>query len=260
MDVQSTREDALRLMDEHDVRHVPVVEDGRVVGVLSDRDLFEAIGDLTAEAERALAERRRTVRELMHAPPVTASPEDSVVTISVDLVLRGIGCLPVLWHGVLVGIVTEFDLLKAYLRACQEGERLAELDPPVRERSTPEPLTLGLDASVAQARELLRSTHIRHLPVVEDGRLVGVVSDRDVRRARGRGVPDTESVEAIMARDPLSVGPGELLSSAAAVMNEHKISCLPVVQDGRLVALMTLTDVLDHCMNTLRESERSASG
>ena len=68
------------------------------------------------------------------------------------------------------------------------------------------------------------------------------------------------SVEAIMARDPLSVGPGELLSSAAAVMNEHKISCLPVVQDGRLVALMTLTDVLDHCMNTLRESERSASG
>ena len=73
---------AMQLMDEHDVRHVPVMEDDRLVGVLSDRDLLSATGWIPA-AERA-DEGPRVVRELLGARPVTSSPDDTVVMVAVD--------------------------------------------------------------------------------------------------------------------------------------------------------------------------------
>ena len=243
---------ALETMDEYRLRHLPVMAGDHVVGVISDRDLLEATGGV-APADSASLDGTR-VEEIMQAPPVVAHPDDSVVTISVEVVLRGIGCLPVVEGGALIGIVTELDLLRLFVQTSTENQLSGDVDPPVREHMSTQVVTVGAADSVAEAIATRDSIDIRHLPVVQEGRLVGMVSDRDLRRARGQGLGAEASVEEIMVSDVQTLTPSDQLSRAAAIMSERKISALPIVEDGALVGIVTTTDLLDHCMNTLRAS------
>lgn len=253
--VEAKLSEALRRMDEHRVRHLPVVRDGQLVGILSDRDLFEVTGGLAAAEADELA--ATTVEDIMHEP-VTAHPDDSVVAISVEVVLRGIGCLPVVQDRRLVGIVSECDLLRLFYRVSQVGELAGDVDPPIREHMTQRVVTLRASDTLADALEVRRSVDIRHLPVVEEGHLVGLVSDRDLRRALGKRLDEREtSIEELMVRDVRTLGPSDPLSAAASIMVERKISALPIVavKTGELVGILSSTDLLDHCMNTLRFAE-----
>lgn len=252
IDASAPLREALETMDEHRLRHLPVMSGGRVVGVVSDRDLLEATGGV-APADSARLDGTR-VEEVMHLPPVVAEPEDSVVTISVEVVLRGIGCLPVVEGGALVGIVTEFDLLRLFVEASAREQPGGDLDPPVEKHMSRSVVTLSLADSLGEAISSRNGIDVRHLPVVQEGQLVGIVSDRDLRRARGLGLESEASVEEIMARDVRVVAPADRLSAAAALMTEHKISAVPVLEEGRLVGIVTTTDLLDHCMNSLRSA------
>jgi acetoin utilization protein AcuB len=98
-----TARHAYRLMRDHRFRHLPVVEDGRLVGILSDRDLRPVL------LSPALA--RARVRELMNEDLTTVGPDAPVEEAASLLVVKKIGCLPVVAHGRLMGIVTETDLL-----------------------------------------------------------------------------------------------------------------------------------------------------
>jgi len=232
-------EEALLRMDEHDVRHLPVVDHGALVGILSNRDVLEAPSGV--------------VRDVMHKRVVTANPEDSAVAISVEVVLRGIGCLPVVEGRTLIGIVTELDLLRVFVRACRAGTLSGDVDPPVRALMTRRVISLETTDRLLDAEAVLSTLKVRHAPVVH-GRLVGIVSDRDLRRARGKGMGDDARVEAIMTRDVQTLSPADPLSRAAELMLDFKFSALPVV-DGELVGILSSSDVLDHCMNTLGSVE-----
>ena len=118
-------DDAMRLMDDHDVRHLPVTRDGGLIGVVSDRDLVAATGWLPSSTRTS--DGPQQVGDLVRAKAVTATPDDSVVMMAVDMVSREIGCLPVLQGSELVGIVTEMDLLEAYLGICDEDSESLEL-------------------------------------------------------------------------------------------------------------------------------------
>jgi acetoin utilization protein AcuB len=98
-----TARHAYRLMRDHRFRHLPVVEDGRLCGILSDRDLRPAL------LSPALA--RARVHELMSEELTTVRPDASVEEAASLLVMKKIGCLPVVDADRLVGIVTETDLL-----------------------------------------------------------------------------------------------------------------------------------------------------
>lgn len=117
-------------------------------------------------------------------------------------------------------------------------------------------VTLRAGSSVADLLNLLAEKEIRHVPVVDaDGELVGVVSDRDVLRgALGDSQVDlpgdlreqlrsSRTVDTIMTKDVVSVDPGQPLAEAAALMGENKIGCVPVTEGGRLVGILTETDV-----------------
>lgn len=127
----------------------------------------------------------------------------------------------------------------------------------VREWMSPDPVTVTPHTPVAEARQLLSDHGFRHLPVVEGGRLVGILSDRDVAinpralRAAVRGhtagdlVDDDRPVEAVMSRDPHVVAADATLEDAARLLVSRQISALPVVDDARtLVGIITSVDCL----------------
>lgn len=121
----------------------------------------------------------------------------------------------------------------------------------VRNSMTREVVTVGPEATAAEALALCRERRIRHVPVVEGGRLVGIISDRDLRSATpALGDPDrTAALERItvgdvMARDIVTARPDDPIEHAAMAMYEKKIGCLPVVDGDALVGILTASDVM----------------
>jgi acetoin utilization protein AcuB len=127
----------------------------------------------------------------------------------------------------------------------------------VREWMSPDPVTVTPQTTVADARTLLSEHGFRHLPVVDGGVLVGIVSDRDVAinpralRAAVRShtvgdlVDDDRTVEAVMSRDPHVVDAEATLDAAARLLVSRQISALPVIDDGRaLIGIITVVDCL----------------
>jgi CBS domain-containing protein len=107
------------LMTAKKLRHVPVVEDGEVVAIISQRDLFKAMMSSTMgygeKAQKAYLHNVR-VKEVMTYPAITVAPDTSVGAAAELMLQKGIGCLPVVDGTRLVGIVTKTDLLR-YLRS-----------------------------------------------------------------------------------------------------------------------------------------------
>jgi acetoin utilization protein AcuB len=116
---------------------------------------------------------------------------------------------------------------------------------------TREVVTLDPEASAARALAACREHGIRHLPVVEGGRLVGLVSDRDLRDVSpSRNTPDQENtlgwvrLKEMMTREPVTIHPLEAIEHAARELYDRRIGCLPVVADGELVGIITSSDMM----------------
>ena len=125
----------------------------------------------------------------------------------------------------------------------------------VRQRMTPSPVTITSSASLGDAIRLLVKHNVRELPVVERGRLVGIVTDRDIRQVSPsyplfrdeheiRAHLDTMQVACAMSPDPLVVSPTADMVEAATLMIRYRIGSLPVVHDNRIVGIISVTDVL----------------
>lgn len=115
LDRNDTMDIAADIMAAGRLRHLPIMDGGRVVGVVSERDLFRpglagALG-YGSKARRMLL-RAVAVKEVMSEPAVTLAPDASVRDAARLMLERRIGCLPVVDAGVLVGLVTETDLLR----------------------------------------------------------------------------------------------------------------------------------------------------
>ena len=126
----------------------------------------------------------------------------------------------------------------------------------VQERMTKDPVTIRVGETAQAAADLMRAHKIRHLPVVDEaGKLVGIVTDRDIRqilfapamRTRlgiSRSLVEQVTVEEIMSAPVVTTLPYVDLADAAKVMHERKIGALPVVERGRVVGILSELDVL----------------
>jgi len=125
----------------------------------------------------------------------------------------------------------------------------------VKELMTPNPITTGPDTPVLEARQLMIQKRIRHLLVADGGKLLGIVTDRDIRLnlpspATSLSVWEVNyllarmTVESAMTTSVVVVSPRHDAKEAASLMLDHKIGALPVVDGGRLVGIITETDLL----------------
>ena len=124
----------------------------------------------------------------------------------------------------------------------------------VRDIMSAEVTTLGRNDTLLLAKDIMNLGRIRHFPVVEDDEVIGIVSQRDLYRASlgtvmqygekaQRAFLESVAVKEVMA-DPIAIGPDATVRDAARLMLEHKIGCLPVLEDNRLVGIVTETDML----------------
>jgi CBS domain-containing protein len=123
----------------------------------------------------------------------------------------------------------------------------------VRDAMTEAPQSIGASASVVEAARLMREHHIGSLPVTEDERLVGMITDRDIttRVVAESAVPETTSVGEVYSRDLISVEPNSDLEEALRLMARHQVRRLPVVENDRLVGMVAQADI------ALKENERT---
>jgi acetoin utilization protein AcuB len=127
---------------------------------------------------------------------------------------------------------------------------------------TANPVAIASDRTLAEAHRVMRERQIRHLPVIDAGRLVGVVSQRDLYLLETlHGVdPDAERVEEAMTAEPFTVAPDAPLEDVASVMAEHRYGSAVVLHGGEVVGLFTTVDALRALATVSRGARRGGAG
>lgn len=141
-------------------------------------------------------------------------------------------------------------------------------DSHVRDYMTPNPNTLEVNCSLLDAFLLLRRGGLRHIPILEEGRLVGVLTDRDVARFAptmllplppqeyNRVFEDTP-VGKLMTRNPVSTAPDAPLAEAVELLYQNRLGCLPVLEGNQLVGIITRKDMLRALHDLITPSSES---
>lgn len=239
-------------------RHLPVVTWQHVlVGILTDRDVrLAAASDVPSMAEHELlyALEKLRVRDIMTQAVVTVRGTTALAEAGQLFLQRKFGCLPVVGDGNrLAGILTVTDLLRAYVeqtRQCREGSLMR-----VGGMMQTQVITATPDMALADVQRLMRDHQIRHVPVVSGKRLVGIMTDRDVREAspspattltRGEIAYQmaTTPIKQCMTKDVVWIEPDMDLVRATRLLLQRQCSCLPVVENGTLVGIITEMDCL----------------
>jgi acetoin utilization protein AcuB len=248
-------------MREARIRHLPVVtHEGILVGILTDRDLrCAAASDAPPMAEHewvSLLDKLR-VRDIMTPEVVTVQGTTPVAEAGQLFLQKKFGCLPVVRDNhTLEGILTVTDLLRAYT-AQADAERWVSVGSMMQTQV----ITATPTMSLAEVQRVMRDSNIRHVPVVAGTRLVGIITDRDLREAlpspattltRGEIAYQmaTTPIKTCMTTDVVWISPDITILDAARVLVQRTVDCLPVVDHGTLVGVVTAIDCVRALLQT----------
>lgn len=131
----------------------------------------------------------------------------------------------------------------------------------VRDWMTTSPVTITPHTSLSEAHRLMKQKKVRRLPVLEDGKLVGIVALSDVLEAEPSGATTLSiyelnyllaelKVDKIMKRHVITVGQSATIRDAASIMLENKIGGLPVMEDDKLIGIITESDIFRMIVRT----------
>lgn len=231
------------------IRHLPVVDaEDHLVGILSDRDLLTHVVEGPAGS--------LPLRDVMHTRVEVVGPETDLAEAAAMLAVARIDCLPVVRGKKLLGILTSADVLAERGRlAGKNGRSRMPIAADVMNRRL---LVAHRGDSLMSAIQKLVDAEVRHLPVVdEDFRVVGILSDRDVRTTvgdpraaidrEGEAFLDAMQVDQVMSAEPLTVAADASILEIADTLLDERIGAIPVVaEDDRLLGIVSYVDVIAH--------------
>ena len=136
----------------------------------------------------------------------------------------------------------------------------------VKDLMSTELITLELSETLELAGEIMKLARVRHLPVVDGDILVGLVTHRDLLKAQvsvlaslsadeRSAIESAVNVASIMNPEVRTIGPNARAVEAGLLMREHRIGCLPVVEGGALVGIVTEADFLELAVRALQDAE-----
>jgi CBS domain-containing protein len=225
------------------ISHLPVLQDGRLVGVLAERDLIGR----HPEGER--------VQSAMSVPAMSLHPNADIECASRRLIERGVSFMPIADDdGRLLGVVTAGDVLEAR-EAPARGRRAG---PAAGSLATRAVATVQLTDTLADALARMSAAGHQSVPVVDaDGRLVGTLGDRDVRAALGPPslLHDRKNARArlaetlvgdVMTGDAIALPADAPLSEVLSCLTRNHIGAVPIVdEERRVTAMISFVDVLN---------------
>lgn len=240
---------AQRAMARARVRHLPVMGDGKLVGMLSERDILSA----RAHSQGDELWWRVPVWRAMQSPVQTAGPDDSLTEVAGRMAASKIGALAVVERGKLLGIATVTDVLAGEVRSAMSPTPLSSAT--AADAMTPYPVTVRPDMLLVDAAALMIDRHVRHLPVVDStSTIVGMLSERDVRTAIGDPVfyvesrsrsPAQHRVQDVMTRPAVVVAFDRPLVELARHFADERLGALPIVDKfGALIGIVSYVDAL----------------
>ena len=139
----------------------------------------------------------------------------------------------------------------------------------VRKKMHKDLVTISKDERMTVAKKILKEKNIRHLPVVEGKKLIGLVTNMDIRKAEASPATSLEirelhylldklTVGEIMTRNVITISPDISVEEAAILLHDNKIGCLPVVEDGNLIGIITENDVMEILIEVLGMKEKGS--
>ncbi len=139
----------------------------------------------------------------------------------------------------------------------------------VRKKMKRDLVTITKDERMTIAKKILQEKNIRHLPVVDGKKLIGLVTNLDIRKAEASPATSLEirelhylldkiKVSEIMTRNVITIHPDTSVEEAATLLHDNKIGCLPVVEDGNLVGIITENDVMEIFIQVMGLKEKGS--
>lgn len=177
IDARRSMLDASHLMERHGVRHLCVSENGRIVGLISVRDLVRFFLGVDSGPIRDLDDVYRPLTVLMRTQIETIAHDAAIVSAAQRMDVKRIGALVVTKDSEMVGIVTERDLIHRALAKGRDPQRT-----PVSEIMTQPLIHIDINRTVHDANDLMAEKGIRHVTVVDHHKVVGILSVRDLIR------------------------------------------------------------------------------
>lgn len=240
---------AQQTMTRSHIRHLPVVSDGKLVGMLSERDILAARAHVDPDEEWWAL----TVHDAMQSPVQTAGPDDSLTEVAGRMAVAKIGAMPVVERGKLLGLATVSDVLDAEVRSALGPTGAAQAT--AADVMTPWPFTVNPETPLAVAVGMMLHRHVRHLPVIDHAcTLVGVLSERDVRTVIGDPVHYVEMknrrtrpyrVGDVMTRPPIALPFDTPVVELAHRFADDRIGAIPVIDKfGALIGIVSYVDAL----------------
>lgn len=241
VDKDQNLKEVLHLMDHNNVTKLPVTEDGRLVGIITDGNIADKLG---RAHNKGIQTGTLYASSVMTKDFVRAHPDEDLKNLLQDVGKPGLTMIPVCQGDRLVGVITKSDLLQ-----------FVESAAAVAEIMTKELQAVGTSERLVHARRLLLDNDIARLPVLEGGHVTGIIAeheiasafagikeaDRSVQKANVRGLIVGDS----MRSDVITASPDMSARDAAKKMLEHQVGALPIVDaTGTIQGIVTRTDLI----------------
>ena len=245
IDKDQSLSDALKLLRKNKISRLPVLNNKELVGIVSERDIAKKLGSSKYESMPAS---RLHVSSVMVKDIISVPQSMRLAEVANIMLENGIGSVPVMEDGKMVGIVSKADFITLAIDG--EYEKIC-----TKEIMTKDVISVSPSERLVHARRVSIDNKVGRLPVMDDEELVGMITSKDLMRAFidfRKNVPEKYQksqikevlIEYIMSTNPRVVSKDTPISEVSKIMMETGFNGLPVVENDKVIGIITQTDIL----------------